>query len=136
MKARLALYKDDKLQSAFPLPEPGTTIGRGEDNHIGLNDPNISRHHAKVHAKDNMWVIKDLESTNGMTVNGAQVKHAVLKNGDEICMGPFIFVFEVAPDDAEWPSPSAVNPSSERRRQTLAKEIAPGGAKTVPRRPE
>jgi pSer/pThr/pTyr-binding forkhead associated (FHA) protein len=140
MKARLALYKDGKLQAAYPLPEPGTSIGRGDDNYIGLNDPNISRQHAKIHAKDNMWVIKDLESTNGIIVNGAQVKHAVLKNEDEISIGPFDFVFELAPDEAEWAPPHAVNPSSERRRKTLSKEAGPaaepGGAKTVPRRPE
>jgi len=102
MKARLASYKDRVLDVSHPLPEPGTTIGRHPDNHIRLNDAMISRHHAVVHAKDGMWLIKDLESTNGVVINGARVKHAVLKSGDQVRIGPFEFIFETAADDAKW----------------------------------
>ena len=88
MKARLATYRDGKLQETYPLPEPGTTIGRDEENHICLDHVLVSRRHAAIKAKDDMWVIKDLDSTNGIEVNGASVKYAVLKNADVIVIGP------------------------------------------------
>jgi pSer/pThr/pTyr-binding forkhead associated (FHA) protein len=127
MKARLAAYRDGKLQATYPLPEPGTTIGRDAENHIQLNHPMVSRRHSAIHAKDGMWVIKDLSSTNGVQVNGAPVTNAVLKNGDAIGIGPFYLVFETAADGAEW-APAGSNPlPTSRRLPTIpeGREIRP-----------
>lgn len=115
MKARLATYRDGKLQETYPLPEPGTTIGRDEENHICLDHALVSRRHAAIKAKDDMWVIKDLDSTNGIEVNGAPIKYAVLKNADVIVIGPFCLVFETAPESAEWgPARSETIPTAKR----------------------
>lgn len=118
LKARLAAYQGDKLSATYPLPQPGTTIGRGEESHIQLDHPEVSRSHAAIHAKDNMWVIKDLESTNGLFINGTLMKYAVLKPCDVIRIGPYDLVFEVIPADQEWAQASQVNPDTERRRLT------------------
>jgi pSer/pThr/pTyr-binding forkhead associated (FHA) protein len=125
MKARFAAYNGKILESSYPLPEPGTTIGRHADNHICLNDALMSRQHAVVHAKDGMWVIKDLESTNGVVVNGARVKHAVLKSGDQVQIGPFEFVFETIKDDAAWSASRASAPSDNNTTNMLPKNPPP-----------
>ena len=131
MKARLAIYKVGILVAGFPLPEPGTTIGRDEDNSIGLDHPKVSRHHAVVHAQDNMWVIKDLGSTNGIKVNGKKVKHAVLRQGDKVEIGPFEMVFETVAKNAEWKPPHGKDFSYEAVRRTISEEMPPGGPQTL-----
>jgi pSer/pThr/pTyr-binding forkhead associated (FHA) protein len=116
MKARLAAYRDGKLQATYPLPEPGTTIGRDEENHVRLDHTLVSRRHCAIHAKDGMWVIKDLESTNGTEVNGTFIGNAVLKTGDAIGIGPFYLIFEIAEDGADWgPTQLQFVPTARRR---------------------
>ena len=134
MKAQLAAYKEGKLQSTYPLPEPGTTIGRGEENHIRLDHPLVSRRHCTIHAKDGMWVIKDLSSKNGIQVNGASVTSAMLKNGDSIVIGPFSLVFETDPgeDDGGTQSettryrpPVAEGPKPKPAAETVIRTLSP-----------
>ena len=132
MKARLAKYEDGKVAAAFPLPEPGTTIGRAEENFIRLNDPQVSRYHAEVHAKDNMWLIKDRDSTNGLVVNGQRVPHAVLKNGDKIAIGPFELVFETITDAEQWQQPAGTAVSQDARNKTIVHKPGPQGPATLP----
>jgi pSer/pThr/pTyr-binding forkhead associated (FHA) protein len=62
----------------------------------------VSRHHAAIHAKDGMWVIKDLSSTNGIEVNGVFVNNIMLKNMDVVSIAPFSLVFEVTENDDAW----------------------------------
>jgi len=135
MKARLAMYKNGTLDRAFPLPEPGTTIGRDDDNYIRLSDPRVSRKHAAILAQDDMWMINDLESTNGVLVNGARVKNAVLKNRDVIRIGPFEMTFEAIPADAEWPAPHGAATAPAARHSTIAEQQEPAGPRTLPQPP-
>ena len=134
MKARIIVVEGGKPGVVFPLPEPGTTIGRGDENHIRLRDPDVSRRHAAIHAKDNMWVIKDQGSTNGLFVNGARVAHAVLKNRDKIGIGPFELVFEAVADDAPWDGAAGPPAAPEARMPTVERRLAPDAPKTVPHR--
>ena len=74
-----------------PLTPPGLTIGRGSDADIRINDPGISRLHARV----NVWPqgdgiglsIEDLNSTNGVSVNGVKVSSAEISDGSRIEIG-------------------------------------------------
>lgn len=52
----------------LPLVKPVTTIGRGTDNDLVLDDPSVSRHHAKVVRGPGGFTIEDLDSFNGTTV--------------------------------------------------------------------
>ena len=124
MKARLAAYRDGKLQATYPLPEPGTTIGRDEENHVRLDHPMVSRRHCAIHAKDGMWLIKDLSSTNGVELNGTLVGNAVLKTGDAIGIGPFYLIFEIAADGADW-GPAQVQFIPTARRRPDGGELRP-----------
>jgi putative peptide zinc metalloprotease protein len=53
-----------------PLAKPVTTIGRSAGNDLVLDDPSVSRAHAHVSRTSNGYVVEDLGSFNGTTVDG------------------------------------------------------------------
>lgn len=59
----------------FPL-QPGVThIGRTRENHLPINDDQVSRHHAEIHYDPQRGcVFVDRESTNGSFINGRQLE--------------------------------------------------------------
>ncbi len=69
------------------------SIGRALDNDIVVDSAEVSRHHARIefHAPD--FIVMDLGSTNGTTVNGSQVQQQVLEFGDRVTMGNIVFEF-------------------------------------------
>ncbi|GAA3565681.1 DUF3662 and FHA domain-containing protein [Microlunatus spumicola] len=73
-----------------PLTPPGLVIGRGTEADLRINDPGISRRHAEIRvgqSDDGSIDIVDLGSTNGITVDGHKVRHAVLGEGSRIEIG-------------------------------------------------
>jgi hypothetical protein len=74
-----------------PLQPPGLVIGRGTEADLRINDPGISRRHAQIRvsaAGPGLQIdIVDLDSTNGISVNGQRVRHAVLQEGSRIEIG-------------------------------------------------
>lgn len=68
----------------FPL-----RIGRGYNNHIILQDPHISAHHAEILHDGTDWILRDMGSTNGCRINGADCPggQTVLQSGDQIILG-------------------------------------------------
>jgi len=69
------------------------TIGRSKDCDIQLGDPNVSRKHAEVRQEGAAYWVVDLDSTNGMEVNGRRQKRAKLRQGDRITLGSTELVF-------------------------------------------
>ena len=57
-------------------------LGRHPRCAIVFDDPNVSRRHAELIFRDGVWVIRDLGSTNGTTVNGEPVGRSQLRPGD------------------------------------------------------
>lgn len=73
-----------------PLTEPGFTLGRGTDADVRINDPGISRLHARISvhgARDPQVTIEDMGSTNGIVVDGRRVQSASLREGSRIELG-------------------------------------------------
>jgi Protein of unknown function (DUF3662)/FHA domain len=62
-------------------------IGRSKECDIQLEDPNVSRRHAEVRQEGTAYWIVDLESTNGIEVNGRRLKRAKLEDGDTVTIG-------------------------------------------------
>ncbi len=74
----------------------GVTIGRSRQSDIVLDDPNVSRQHAEIRPRGGSWVLTDLGSTNGVSVNGRRIGGPeVLKPGDEVEIGTSSIRFEV-----------------------------------------
>jgi hypothetical protein len=62
-------------------------IGRLPECDVTLDDPSVSRRHARIHREGNRWTIEDLGSTNGVRVNGEQVGQSELHDGDRLDFG-------------------------------------------------
>ena len=74
----------------------GVTLGRSRECDIVLDDANVSRTHAELRPRGGSWVLTDLGSTNGSTVNGRRIDApTVIKPGDEIEMGTAVMKFEI-----------------------------------------
>jgi Protein of unknown function (DUF3662)/FHA domain len=71
-------------------------IGRSRECDITLDDPNVSRRHAELRPEEGTYWIVDLDSTNGIEVNGKRVQRAKLDHEDVIVVGKTELVFEHA----------------------------------------
>src|SRR5438067_22841 len=58
----------------LPVKTPVVNLGRADYNDIVLPDPSISTSHAKLQRREGVWVLVDLDSTNGTFVEGERVK--------------------------------------------------------------
>jgi hypothetical protein len=77
----------------YELDKRRVVIGRSKDCDIQLSDPNVSRRHAEVRQEGAAHWVVDLDSTNGMEVNGKRLKRAKLRPGDTITVGSTDLVF-------------------------------------------
>jgi FHA domain-containing protein len=93
-----------RAQSALLLVEgkrmmvgpAGVTLGRSRQCDVVLNDPNVSREHAEIRPRGGSWVLTDLGSTNGSSLNGRRIDRSeVVKAGDEIELGQSVITFEL-----------------------------------------
>jgi pSer/pThr/pTyr-binding forkhead associated (FHA) protein len=74
-----------------------TTIGRTPDNDLQIEARFISRHHAVILAGPSHTIIEDLNSTNGVLVNGRRITRQTLKDGDQVVVGRTQFRFAMRP---------------------------------------
>jgi hypothetical protein len=70
----------------FPLDQPIINIGRKSDNHLVVENPQVSRRHAQLRAIAGHYHFFDLGSTGGSRINGAETKSAILLAGDVISL--------------------------------------------------
>jgi hypothetical protein len=90
----VARYRLRFLLQEFDLPRGLTVIGRSLDCNLTIEDPLVSRQHARIVVDDEGGVVEDLGSRNGVRVNGIAV-HAPtpLRDGDRVRIGTQDFVF-------------------------------------------
>jgi adenylate cyclase len=89
------------------LGESPVGVGRASDNQIVLKDFSVSRHHARVEQRGELWWVVDLGSTNGVKVNGLYVTDALLADGDELQIGNFALSFRSGESGAGMPISSS-----------------------------
>lgn len=80
----------------LPLPRPERTyplrIGRDPASGLRLSHESVSRVHAELTRQGGLWVLRDLGSTNGTSVNGRRViGAAVVRDGDLVTFGTMMF---------------------------------------------
>jgi hypothetical protein len=69
------------------VTKPRTVIGRSRDCDVQIEDPGASRRHAELRQDGTAYWLIDLDSTNGLEVNGLRTKRAKLGHGDKITIG-------------------------------------------------
>jgi hypothetical protein len=72
-----------------PLAE--ILIGRDDECLLVVDDPSVSRRHAKIVFQDRKPQIFDLESSGGTVLNGKPIESAFLRDGDQIQIGGCLF---------------------------------------------
>jgi len=72
-----------------------TSIGRERDNHLIINHPTVSRHHAEIVAHGSGFEIIDKGSSNKVIVNGHFVDRATLRDNDMIGLGEVVLTFRL-----------------------------------------
>src|SRR5271170_5693459 len=83
---------------AFPLIKGQITIGSAPDNDIVLDHGSVSRRHALIFRRLGRVRVRDLESTNGIRVNGQRVSGScLLTPGDELEIGAMRFAVMNSP---------------------------------------
>lgn len=100
---QLVMRRGPKSGQVYELERGTVSLGRDPGNQITIDDPQISRQHARITPQGGLLVLEDLGSTNGTTVNGLQIIGAhTLAHGDEIGLGDNVtLVFYGRPvDDA------------------------------------
>lgn len=73
-------------------------FGRHPDSEVPLADPSASRRHAEIRPAIGGWLLIDLESTNGTSVNGEPSLHRLLIDEDVITIGFHRFTYHSAPE--------------------------------------
>ena len=93
----MARYRLRFLLQEFDLRGPEVIIGRSPDCHITIEDPLVSRRHAKLTITEAGPAIEDLGSRNGVRINGKRADgQQELSDGDRIRLGTQELVFYVA----------------------------------------
>lgn len=90
--SRALLVRDGKT---FVIDRPRAVVGRSRRCDFVVEDPNVSRKHCELQLRGADWYVVDLDSTNGVAVNGKPVGSARLSPGDEIMLGTSRFRFNV-----------------------------------------
>ena len=90
---RVLVREEDGTEVVYPLGRH-TTIGRTPDNDIQVNTTFVSRHHAVLLTSSEHCIIEDLNSTNGIVVNGQRVGRQLLHDGDVVTVGKTHFRYQ------------------------------------------
>ena len=77
----------------FSLATGELSIGRDPSNHLWISDPALSRQHCLLTRNRDQFILRDLGSRNGTTVNGMSVDEVQLHHGDQISIGGSVFMF-------------------------------------------
>jgi hypothetical protein len=80
----LTIRKGPKVGSAYSLSVGAVNLGRQADNHIVIDDPMVSRHHARLTRRGDTFLLEDLGSANGTWVNQARITSPVLLRAGDI----------------------------------------------------
>jgi pSer/pThr/pTyr-binding forkhead associated (FHA) protein len=98
-QASLVIIDGHATGMEYTIATAATVIGRDKEADIMLKDPLVSRRHAVIEYHDGNYVLKDLDSTNGIHMKGAVVKEASLCHSDTFRIGntTLQFVLEDAP---------------------------------------
>lgn len=84
--ARLVI-RTDEPETTYALTEHEYRVGRVRDNDIQLRDRAVSAVHARIYRGPDGFMIEDLQSRNGIYINGTRVKAALLQHHDMVRLG-------------------------------------------------
>lgn len=106
----------------FDLPQGrALVLGRGAASDLPVYDPTISRRHAELTVGPDGVRIRDLDSSNGTSINGERIAIGLLKPGDSVTFGRVHFRLESVSDGT---APRAATPVATSPPATIVRELA------------
>jgi adenylate cyclase len=93
----------------IPLLKPRILIGRRSNCDVVLNFPNVSAQHCQLELTNGYWFLRDLNSRNGIKVNGERCDSRWLQPGDELSVGKHPFQIQYTPS-SDAPPPQEEDP--------------------------
>ncbi|MCP3662884.1 MAG: FHA domain-containing protein [Gammaproteobacteria bacterium] len=90
---KLVVLKDDEIVDEIDLESDSLFAGREPEAAVYLDDPSVSRRHARFFTVFGETFVEDLNSTNGTLLNQRNVVKHILKHGDVIAIGSFTIRF-------------------------------------------
>ncbi len=91
---RLIVFTSDRTWDISLEDTDLVTMGRTEENTLFIEQSNVSRHHAEVTRKGNLFILHDLGSSNGTWHRGEKVAEMILQDGDVFRVGQAQIVFK------------------------------------------
>ena len=100
------------LEAGLSLELSGEEIGlgRGSMNTIVLPHPSVSREHAVIKREEGQWILTDLQSSNGTSVNDQRVSSSILEHDDVVVFGDLVFRFDSRPAVSNVPPLAETSP--------------------------
>jgi tetratricopeptide (TPR) repeat protein len=128
---RLAIYRDDVLDRYVDL-SGDLRIGRAPENDVVLPDPDkgVSRFHAEVRHEHGRVVLIDLNSQNGVWLNGRRVMREIVEPDATVTIGPYRLLLEDAPSEDTQFEPTGTMPATPHPMPPLP---SPGPVSTIPK---
>lgn len=91
---RLVIKNDEGDTREEPLESEQISIGRTDENTIQLDERNVSRAHAVLRRQNGTYRVEDLDSYNGIKINGKRITEPkLLEHGDRFVIGDFVVSF-------------------------------------------
>ncbi len=129
---RLILQSGSGAGTEYPLEKNEIFLGRDLSNDVVINDPEVSRRHARLVLTGNTYAMEDLGSTNGTFLRGQRMSAPVLLNpGETITIGEKVFLkFEAAAID-----PNATVAAFRRPAAEPSTSVPPVSQPFIPQQP-
>ncbi len=126
---KLVIEDDAGRKTVVPFAQDEISIGRDSGNTVRLTERNVSRRHAVLVREDDSVLVEDLDSSNGVRVNGERIHGRLkVKRGDLIQIGDYDLALEdetkaALPDRPTQPNltpvPDHLGSDSHRRSTSL-----------------
>lgn len=88
-------YRVGNESGSYQIASPRLTVGRDNSSDWVVPHPTVSRKHFELTFKDHIYSIHDLNSSNGLMVNGQLIKNCELRHGDLIQAGELVLTFHI-----------------------------------------
>ncbi len=110
---------------SIPLRKTELTIGRREDCDIVLRFSNVSGKHCRLVLSNGYWYVLDMQSTNGVKVNGAKVSDRRIDPGQTLQIAKHGFFVEYSPtkNGATGPPPGEVLQEGDLMSRSLMEKV-------------
>jgi len=92
-QASVAIVKGYAEGMEYPIDKAYTVIGRSANAQVRIKDGLVSREHAVIVYHEGVFLLKDLDSTNGTHMRGTSIRQRKLRHGDKFQVGDTVLQF-------------------------------------------